>query len=344
MRNGIRLAFMLSAGLVSHSVIADEVRVYIWEEYLADEVVHQFETETGHTVKQYYFESEKVRDEVVSSGRAESYDLFIIDGYTLQVFGQNGFVAPVSPSQMVSPDNISADAWKACSGYGVPYSWGTMGIGYRSSRVENAPTSWRDLFEFAKNHPKRVTIPLDDLDTIGVALLALGHQPFSDDQAALRQAFELLSESKEYLIDYRTAVGYAIENKQQSQLDMALIYTGETYTLSEATGQDDWVYSVPKEGSLLWHECLASVSDRPFSAAAQAFVDFLNRPEIAAKNAEEVWIATTNQAALSLVSEEYLQDSELLPDSEALARSVSYPLLGLESLRLRARIIGALSK
>lgn len=344
MESGIRLAFVLAAGLVCHSAVADEVRVYIWEEYLADEVVQQFERETGHTVKQFYFESEKVRDEVVSSGRAESYDLFIIDGYTLQVFGQNGFIAPVSPSQMAAPDNISPDAWQACSGYGVPYSWGTMGIGYRTSRVDKAPVSWQDLFEFAKTYPKRVTIPLDDLDTVAAALLALGYPPFSDDQALLRQAFELLSSSKENLIDYRTAVGYTLEQGELSQLDMALIYSGETYTLSEATGQDDWVYSVPKEGSLLWHECFASVSGHPLSAAAQAFVDFLNRPEIAAKNAEEIWIATTNQAALSLVSDEYLQDSELLPGAEALARSVSYPLLGLESLRLRARIIGALAK
>jgi spermidine/putrescine-binding protein len=74
------------------------------------------------------------------------------------------------------------------------------------------------------------------------------------------------------------------------------------------------------------------------------FLDFISRPDIAAKNAEEIWFSTANQAALELVSDDYLQDEELFPDAETLSRSTVYKPIGTSGLRLRNRIISVLDK
>ena len=68
---------------------------------------------------------------------------------------------------------------------------------------------------------------------------------------------------------------------------------------------------LPQEGTLIWYECFASVSQKPLSVASVAFLNFINRADVAAKNAEDVWYATANKAAMDLMSEEYLEDHEL---------------------------------
>lgn len=344
MDQGIRFSFILSVVLGCNMANAGEVRIYNWEEYLSDDVIRQFELETGHTVKQLYFESENLRDEVVSSGRAEAYDLFIMDSYTLQVFGNNGYLNKIVPSQLPNLKHVNDRAREACKDYGIPYAWGTMGIGYRAGKVETPPDSWRDLFEFAKKNPGRTVIPLDALDTTAVALFALGYKPFTTERSEIKAAFELLNETKANLIDFRTALGYSLEAEAQSEMDMAVLYSGESYTVAEATGQDDWVYTIPEEGTLLWYECFASVAGKPHSPATQAFLNFINRPDISAQNAEEMWLATTNESAVDAASAEYKQDKELFPSAKRITDSFAYPVMDEESLRLRSRIIGVLAK
>ncbi|PJC86734.1 spermidine/putrescine ABC transporter substrate-binding protein [Vibrio sp. HA2012] len=324
--------------------IADEIKIYTWEEYFSDEVIRQFEQDTGHTVRQIYFESEKLRDEVIASGRGNAYDLFVMDGYTLNVFAGNGLLSKVEFNQLKNSGNIDEKALQACGSYGVPYTWGTMGIGYRESKVTAPITSWKALFDFSDNNKNRVIIPLDDIDTVAVALLALGFEPMTNDESELKLAYQLLSSAKNNLLGFRTAEGYALEKGDKSAMDLAVVYSGETYLIAKETGQDDWVYTVPEEGTLLWYECFAAVKEQPFSDAVIAFLDFIHRPEIAAKNAEDIWYATTNKSALEVADDEYLQDRDLFPPQAVVERSFLYKPVSNAALRQRNRIISVLGK
>jgi spermidine/putrescine-binding protein len=326
------------------SAIADEVKIYTWEDYFSADVLKQFEKETGHIVKQVYFESEKLRDEVISGSRGEAYDLFIMDGYTLNVFASAGILNKVDFQAISNSSNIDPVALEACGSYGVPYTWGTMGIGYRKSKVSGSVTSWTDLFDYAEKKEGTVMIPLDDIDTVAVALLALGYDPMEESEQALKEAYQLLLQIKKHLLNFRTANSYAIEKGPASELDMAVVYSGEIYSIAQAVSQNDWAYTVPEEGTLIWYECFASLAQKPLSDAAIAFLNFINRPDVAARNAEEIWFATTNKAALELVSDDYLQDRELFPDNETLSRSFIYKPMGTSALRLRNRIISVLGQ
>lgn len=321
---------------------ADEVIIYTWEEYFDPEVIAEFEKVSGHKVSFVYFDSEPVRDEVVTTGRAIAYDLFILDGASLQIFKKQNVLLPIDTRRLSNHQFLEDRAQTACDGYGVPYALGTIGIGYRASKFASRPNSWMALINQAKAAPNTVVIPAQEQDTIAVGLMALGFNPMSNDEAHLKQAYQLLADVKPSLLALRNAESYAIEQRQASQMDMAVIYAGETESIAEATGQDDWRYSVPDEGTLIWYECLAAHAKKPLSEAAWAFLDFINQPEVAIRNAESIWFATTNHGALKQASEEYRQDPELFPPKATQEKSYQYQALDTQSLKQRNRILSVL--
>lgn len=338
----IYLSIALVLALTSTTLQAEEVRLFTWEGYFSEEVLTDFELQTGHSVKQIYFESESLRDDVIYSGKGAAYDLFILDGYTVKTFGEKGILNVINSSLSSELTNFSDGAKKACYKYGIPYSFGSIGIGYRSSKVTEKFNSWMDVFNYAKQNPGKVIIPDEDIDTVAIALMALGYHPMSNDELELKKAYRLLSEVIDSLLVFRNALGYAIDEGEDSKMDVAVFYSGETEQISKVTKQDDWQYTIPHEGTLLWYECFSSYGNKPLNQASIEFLQFISNPKNAIKNAEEIWFATANKQAIKLADDDYLNDTELFPPA---ARQYYYyePLSG-NSLKIRGNIINVLSK
>ncbi|WP_166434212.1 polyamine ABC transporter substrate-binding protein [Vibrio viridaestus] len=316
----------------------------MWEDYLSPEVVEQFEQETGNKVSLIYFDTETLRDEVINTGRASTYDLVILDSLTLQMMTERGLLRTESESDLPTLNNFTPESRKLCGNTGVPYMWGTMGIAYRSSLYPDGVDSWMAALQPSKDHYGRITIPVDEIDTTGMALLALKHDPFTSEEKPLMDAFDLLKESKSKIKSFLNAVTYTRDMQDKSQLDLVVAFSGETYLLNQYTGNEDWVYTIPQEGTLIWHECFAQLKDSPNKKATKQFLNFIGDPKIAAKNAEYIWYATSNQSAMDFVSDEYKNDSEIFPDKTALANSYPYREISLPGLKLRTRIISIIQR
>ena len=326
------------------SSFADEVKIYIWEEFLSEEVVQRFEQQTGHSVKQVYFENEILRDEVITNDRAEAFDLVMVDGLGLNLFGSKGLMYDLSQKPFTNKKFIDNSAIEACGPYGIPYAWGTMGIAYRTSKIGHPIVSWKQVFSASSSMTDKIMIPYDDIDTIAAALLAKEHDPFTSDVTALTEAFELLKEVAPKVKDFRNAVAYTIENKQESDLELAVVYSGEVNTIIEETQQKDWVYIVPEEGTVLWYECFSTLAAKPPSAATIEFLNFINDPVISAENAEEFQFSTTNKEALKYASKEYLNDKNVFPGTDVLTHSFPYRVIDVKGLKIRSRILNAIEK
>lgn len=337
------LLILLTLSLACKTSQADEIRLFTWEEYFSDEVIKAFEQETQHTVKQVYFDSEGLRDDVMYSGKAKAYDLVILDGYTLNVLGDKGVLSQLDSTLSETYSSFTDKAQEACHGYGVPYAYGSMGIGFRQSKVKTPITSWMDVFDYAKQHPGSVIIPDQDMDTVAIALMALGYNPMSSDESELKQAFELLQDVMPDLLVFRNTLGYALDKGKSSKMELAVFYSGEKEQISIATGQDDWEYIIPNEGTLLWHECLSSHAEKPMKPSTIEFIAYMNKPENAAKNAQDIWFATANKDALKWAGEGYLNDKELFPKTTKSSKYYNYQLLGYKALKIRGNIINVLS-
>jgi len=334
---------MLVLNLVCKTTNADEIRLFTWEEYFSDEVIQNFEAESGHTVNQVYFDSEGLRDDVMYSGKAIAYDLVILDGYTLNVLGDKGVLSKLDSALSDDLPFFTDKSKEACHGYGVPYAYGTMGVGFRSSKVKTAINSWMDVFNYAKQNPGSVIIPDQDLDTVAIALMALNYNPMSSNESELKQAFELLQSVMGDLLVFRNGLGYALDKGEHSKMELAVFYSGEKEQISIATGQDDWEYIVPDEGTLLWHECLSSHAEKPMKPSTIEFLSYMNKPENAARNAQNIWFATANQDALKWADKNYLNDKELFPTKITSSKYYNYQLLDYKALKIRGNIINVLS-
>jgi len=302
--------------------MSEVLRLYTWSEYLSDEVVAEFEQSTGHKIELTYYDSEAFRDRVLIS-LGDQFDLILYDSYSLNTFAQEGYFHALDQLDIKGGGNQLYKARESCGAWGVPYGHGTTGIAYRSSSYPDGVSSWRSLLEPSPSEGSGVVMPLDEIDTLAIIRVYLGLPPYAEDSESMERAQEILLAQQPNVLSYGYGMTYAEEHGEDSEMALTLAYSGDLYSITELTGQDDWNYVVPDEGTLLWVDCWAAASAKPITPAAKQFLQYLNQPEVAAKNAEEVWFATSNLAAAPHLSDEYLEDEELFPSDEVLARAWS---------------------
>lgn len=338
-----RFQFLCGAGallsIVSQPVLADEIRFYNWESYLSSEFITQFEAETGHHVNEIFYDEEDVRDAVITSGRGDNYDVILVDAFSLMSLQDGDNFHNLSQLEFSNRRFIGEKWQQACGQYGIPYAHGTLGIAYRDSINKTPITSWNQLLNPPLEHVGRVAMLFDAMDTVAVALLAAGYSAFSEDEKELKIAYDKLIAQKPNVATYEYGVSYAITHGADSQLSMAMVYSTDMWSLSEYTGQDDWQYVIPKEGTAEWVDCLVLPVSHPIAEATVQFLDYLNDPRIAIENAESVWITTTNEGALALASDDYLADSALFPPSDVMEKSESYRAMSTQGLNFRKRML-----
>ena len=98
---------------------------------------------------------------------------------------------------------------------------------------------------------------------------------------------------------------------------------------------------MPEEGTVLWVDCIAVTTSSNNQALALKFLDFINRPAIAAQSAEDLYFATPNAAAKQLLTTEFRQNTEVFPSDDIIRRSQLYRELSRDNVQLRLRITNA---
>lgn len=354
----IRKILIASFFMCSSLCVADEVILYNWDSNISSEVIEKFEQEKGHKVKQVTFNDEDLRDAVITSGRGVGFDLVLMDDATLTLMSDQGYFVDLT-AEMPELGSLFDERWnKACTRYGLPYSWGTTGIVYRSNvhkndvdkgNVENSSLvkpgkgasiqSWQHLFDVPEAYRGGVAMYMDSIDSVAAALLSIGANPFTEDADNLKQAYNVLQKQQSNLMASEYAVAYAQKHGANSKITLGLGYSGDATSLAEATGQSDWTYVVPESGTVIWSECWAAPKGKPISAATRAFIKFINRPEIAAINAEDSWFSTPHKKARELTSDKYKNSKEMNPTQETIAKGYIYKAISIDGLRQRERII-----
>ncbi len=331
------LCFLLISPLA-----AQEIKIYTWENFLSDAVIKAFTKKTGHTVKQYFYDSEVDRNAILMNGQGAKYDLIIVDNATTLRYGKLKVLLPLDSIHLDNVQFNDQQSLQACGKYGIPYAKGTMGIIHRTSISKTKIDSWNDLLMPPNEHIGTTMMIKDDIDTIAIALLAQGLDPFTRDREQLKSAYSLLKNQSKYLMKYGYPITYTNELGKSSKLSLAAVYSGDLYNIKKSTGQDDWEYVVPKEGTLFYVDCFTAPSASVLKEGTKAFLAFINEPSVAYQNAEDVWFSTTNKAAQLLASDKYKNDSEISPDAKTLQRSHSYTQLSKDDIVIRNRIVSIL--
>lgn len=337
-----RMSLTLSATLVlaPSLAISEEVRLLTWEAYLSEEVIAAFAQQTGHRIHQVFISSDTERNAMLATDGGLLFDLVMTDSNATRAYAQDGLLQPLD-DKVPNAKHIDPRWRQACGDYGLAYSWGTLGIAYRSSLVHDI-NSWKQLFSPPLPFRGRVVMMADIHDFTAVALIAAGFNPNSEERSELQAAYALMQAQQQYVLAYDYGLSYAISRRQASQMAMAMAYSADVEEIIENTGQQDWVYRVPEEGTMLWVDCWTAPASHPIKPATLAFLNFINQPEIAALNAETTWMPTPISGAKALTSREHREDKELYPTETITNRSDVYQNLPKAAIDLRAKMVATI--
>ena len=214
----------------------------------------------------------------------------------------------------------------------MPYTWGTMGIGYRKSKVEEPIDSWKMLFDSYK-YAGSIALMDDASSVLGCCLKYLGFSYNSTDNVELKAVEEMLIRQK------KAIRAFAPDNGQDllasGDVSICQEYNGDIAQLMAS--DPDITYVLPAEGSLVYQDCLAIPAEAPHPMNAHAFINFVLEPEAGKDIAETIQYATPNTAARALMDPSYLGNPAIFPPAEIVAKCEPI-YLGEEGTRMREEV------
>ncbi len=305
------LVMQIASGTDDEKVL----RLFNWMEFMPEKVLEDFQKETGYQIRQIYYDSEELKDELIYATQGKGLDLMIGSRFSLMQYQEiGGILASIPDDKFPNRSNID-ERWlknsQPLKDMGVPYAWGTLGIIYRSDLVDQPVTSWRQLLQPTETHRNKI-IMLDDVrDSMSAALLMLDYSINTTAPEEIMNAGQILSKQREYVRKYEY-----IDIDEDSELlvfdvHMTIGYSSDALHLQEY--HDSIEYVIPEEGTALWADYIAVFEASENKEMAYAFINFINEPARAAFIAEELSVASANAAARKHMSQEHLTNSLIYP-------------------------------
>jgi putrescine transport system substrate-binding protein len=359
MRRALKIAALaISMGAVGVAMAVAQsprvVNVYNWSDYIDPKVLEDFTKETGIKVQYDTFDANETLETKLLAGKS-GYDVVVPTAYFLERQIKAGVFQKLDKSQLKNLGNVWPDIAKRLAvydpgnQYAVNYMWGTTGIGYnvKAMRERLGPDgridSWDIVFKpenLAKFKDCGIHM-LDSADDImPAALHYLGLNPNSTDPKDLDKASELLMKirslvrkfhSSEYLNalaagEICLVVGWSGDIKQSQR------------RAAEAKNGVEIGYSIPKEGAQMFFDNLAVPKDAAHVAEAHAIIDYLLRPEAAAKNSNLVAYANGNLSSQKFIDKTVLDDKSVYPDAATMSRLYTVSARDQKAQRLLNRL------
>jgi len=328
---------VLAAGLSPAAAQGQRtVNVYNWSDYIDPTVLEDFTKETGIKVQYDTFDANETLETKLLAGKS-GYDVVVPTAYFLERQIKAGVFQKLDKSKLPNLTNAWPEIAKRLASYdpgnqfAVNYMWGTTGIGYNVKAVkarlgEGAVIdSWDVVFkpeELAKLKDCGVHMLDSPEDILPAALQYLGLNPNSTDPKDLEKAAEMMTKirpsvrkfhSSEYLNALASGeiclvVGWSGDIKQAQK------------RAAEAKNGVEIAYAIPKQGAQMWFDNLAIPKDAAHVEEAYAFINYLMKPEVAAKNSNLVSYANGNLASQKFIDKAVLDDKGVYPDEATLAK------------------------
>ncbi len=254
-----------------------------WPEYLDPELIKKFEKQTGVMIREVYFESDDMRDDMMLETDGKGIDLVVVNGVMVDIYRKNGWLVQIDSPKVPNLKHIETrwqDAFPGAHDYAVPYFWGTLGIAYRTDLFETPPTRWMDIMRPIESLRGKIGMIESVRDLLGMALKALGHSANSTGTGEIKAAEQLLLAQKPYVKDYAYITLSEDSPLVSGEMSVTMIYSGDALMLQEHHEKINYV--VPEEGSNIWVDYLVVLESSNKQDLAWNFVNFLNEPENAA--------------------------------------------------------------
>ncbi len=291
------------------------LNIYNWSTYIGENTIPDFEKLCGVSVTTDFFASNEEMLTRIRNGNP-GFDIVVPSDYAVPAMIEEGLLLPLDHSRIPNLDNLAEDLRRSPydpdSAYAVPYLWGSFGLGYNVQKVPVEITSWEQFFTYdgpvAWTDDPRVMLPL--------ALVLQGYDPNSADPAELEAA-------KQYLVDHSDNVAVIAADDGQEllargEVDMVVEYNGDIFQLNVDCECEDYVYTIPQEGSGVSAGFIAIPVGAQNPDLAQVFIDYVLDPQVGADIANYTTYPSPNQAAIDagLIDPVLLNNKGIYPTPE----------------------------
>lgn len=354
-----RIALWLSAASVVASMTFGAqaqdrvVNIYNWSDYIDKKILEDFTKETGiKTVYDVYDSNEMLETKLLAGG--SGYDIVVPSANFLARQIEAGVYQKLDKSKLPNLSNM----WDFISNhvaqydpgneYSVNWMWGTVGIGYNERMVaaligDQPITGWDAVFDPAKLSKLAdcgVTFLDSPADIIPAALHYLKLDPSSAKKEDLAKAEAILLSIRPFIRKFHSSE--YIESLANGDICLAVGFSGDiSQAASRAAQADQGVvirYVIPDDTAQLWFDQIAIPADAPHVEDAHILINYLMRPDIAARATNYVLYPNGNKASQGQINPEILNDKLIYPDKKVLDQLYTSKPYDRPSQRLITRL------
>ena len=310
------------------SGVNGEVYVYSYGDYFDPMVAEDFEAETGiRVIMDTYDTAEEMY--TVLENNATTYDCICTSDYMIEKMIQNDMIAELDYSTMPETKNIGqvyldkTEVFDPGHSHSVPYQAGIAGILYNTKMVGDTEIdSWEDLWD--EKFANQMVMPDSVRDAFMIALKKDGHSLNSTDENEIKAAADALKAQKPLV--YKYANDSARDLLANGSAAVGVVWNGEYQYTKDLN--EDVEFVVPKEGTEFFIDSWVIPKKAVNRENAEAWINYLCKAEVAAKNFDYLYYTTPNEAALDVIEdEEALANEAIFPSEETIAKCESLRML-----------------
>ena len=276
-----------------------EVNVCSWGEYIDESLITKFEEETGIEVNYFFAPSNEELYSRLETGGV-NYDVIVPSDYMIARLIAEDRLQKLDYSLIPNYEKID-DQYKNLSfdpdnEYSVPYTWGTLGIIYNTTMVEEPITSWEVMF--SDQYVGDILLIDNSRDAFAMALYCLGYDVNTTDESQIREAYQLVADAMARGVYAGQGMDEVFQIMEGGNLAIATYYAGDFLTMYEAN--PDLAFVIPEEGSNWFVDAMCILKDAENVEEAHAWINFIASTESNLANMDFIWYASPNSEALEM--------------------------------------------
>lgn len=307
-----------AAGKIAATGEEPKLNFYNWDTYIGETTLGDFKGASGIDVNMTLFAS---NDELFAKLRAGNpgYDVIVPSNDFVERMSAADMIVPLDHAQIPNMKNIDKSfidvAYDPGRKFSMPYTWLTLGIGYRKSKVKAKPDSWKVLFD-SDEYKGRIAVLSEAGDMFRLYGKYLGKSVNALTPADIQTISALMEKQKPFIKAFHEDNGQDLLLK--GEVDLVLEYNGDIAQIMAEDEDIDFV--LPKEGSQLNSDTLCIPKGAPHPKNAHALINYLLDAEVDKKITETILYPTPNAAAKALMPDDYKNNPVIFPSADQLAK------------------------
>ncbi|HEV7157287.1 MAG TPA: extracellular solute-binding protein [Caulobacteraceae bacterium] len=310
----------------------ERLNFYNWDTYTGRSTLHDFQAATGVKVKMSLFAT---NDELFSKLRAGNpgFDVIVPTNNYVTMLRIAGLIQPLDLAKIPNRANIlpsfQSPPFDPGRRWSMPYTWLVLGLGYRKSKIDGVPDSWKWVMN-SDRYKGRIGVFSEADDMIELGAKYLGHSVRNIPLPVVDQVAAMYIRQKPNIKIFHHDEGQDL--LLAGDIDIVMEYNGD---IAQVMVEDpDLDFVVPREGSVLSSDCLCIPTGAPRPDNAHRFINFLLDGQNGAEISSTIMYPTPNAAALALMPASYRDNRTIFPPAAALARCEYADFEGLARSRL----------